>query len=409
MSSLATSTAERQPFLDVLRGFALLGVFLVNATMINSTMVKFSSHLLNDPWRASTPTDWISNLFVQVFGQGKFYTLFTLLFGLGFYLFIDRNRAKGLPAVSLFKRRLFFLLLFGLAHFSLVWYGDILHVYALCGFLMVPFLDARPRTLLLSALGLILFYIGGLAVLYALQAQSDPQGMSQGLSSHVVADQVYMAKDYLELIRYRTTYEFPMMLANLILFFPRVLGMFLVGLALGKLNFFKALEKTKTPILRMLFLCGPIAIITTGLYIGLQSQSLQVPFVLYETAPYESALFMLEEVSQISMAFTYLSLLALAYYKWPGATLFNGFSAVGRMALSNYLVQCILLALVFYGPGLGLMYTVGTPFSIALVLVFYPLQMWASSTYLKRHSQGPTELFWRKLTYAPIKKHAPEK
>lgn len=403
-----TTPTERIQAVDVLRGFALFGVLLVNATMINSTMMAFSEHPLKDPWAATGALDFWTNLFVQVFGQGKFYTLFTILFGLGFYLFTERNTRKGYNGKRLFQRRLFYLLLFGIAHFAFVWYGDILHVYALVGFMLLPFYKAKPNTLRNWAVGLLIFYIVSITGIMVLQDAmtasllADPALKATSVAENEAyianADAVYTAKNYGALVGYRLSVELPIMLANLVVFFPRVLGMFLLGYWVGKIQLLERLKTDLTPLKKLLAYCLPLAILTNAGFVLIQSGVI-TSFGTFS----ESATSGFEEISHIFMALSYAALVGLAYYRWPKAWLFKGLSGVGRMALTNYLVQCTVLSLVFYGPGLGLMYQVGSGFSIALAIGLFTVQMLLSPWLLGKWTQGPAERLWRHLTYLGAK------
>mgnify|MGYP001233780577 CR=1 FL=1 len=392
-----TQLKDRIGSLDALRGFALFGVLLVNATMINATMMDFQSHLLNNPWLATENVDWMANLFVQVFGQGKFYTIFTFLFGLGFYLFTESNQKKNLPAKKLFVRRLFFLLIFGILHFAFVWYGDILHVYALVGFMLLPFEKASSEKILKWGVGLLIFYIVSITGIYALQDAfmgNIGTASTQGLNLTTLANQVYLDNDYFALVWYRTTVEFPQMLANLIFLFPRILGMFLLGYYVGKKQIIVEPLRTQNFFKKTIQVSLPIAIITTLAYVLIQSEVIAIFGSFSSTFVH-----FFEETSHIFMAFVYIGTIGVLYYRFSQALFFQALSAVGRMALTNYLTQCIILSILFYGPGLGLMYKVGTTISILVTIGLFFTQMCFSYVYLKHKPQGPAESLWRALTY----------
>ena len=150
-----TSDIERHEILDVLRGFALYGVLLANLVWLTTDMVLTDARLQQLP---TAPFDPIARALVAFFIDGKFYTLFAFLFGLGFSLQIQRAAMRGARLMSLYARRLTVLLLIGAMHVPLIWYGDILMLYGSAGFALLLFRHARPTVrLLVLALVLALF------------------------------------------------------------------------------------------------------------------------------------------------------------------------------------------------------------------------------------------------------------
>nr|WP_071393393.1 heparan-alpha-glucosaminide N-acetyltransferase domain-containing protein [Bacillus tuaregi] len=151
MKSTPISSQERILTIDIIRGFALLGIFLVNMPAFHSPALMVSAPEYNG-------MDYWLDLLFQMFVQTKFYTIFSFLFGLGFYIFMSRAEQKGLRINRLFSRRLFALLLFGALHLVLLWYGDILHTYAIAGFLLLLFYKRKPKTLLIWAFSLLIAF-----------------------------------------------------------------------------------------------------------------------------------------------------------------------------------------------------------------------------------------------------------
>jgi uncharacterized protein len=147
-----TEAIERYEFLDVLRGVALVGI-------ISANMISYSRYLyLPDSAKAAMATHAIDRMldFLELLLiEGKFYTIFSVLFGVGFSILLSRASAKGLVFHRFFLRRVFFLFVFGAAHAVLLWHNDILAAYALCGALLLPFATARNRTLTFATLALL--------------------------------------------------------------------------------------------------------------------------------------------------------------------------------------------------------------------------------------------------------------
>ena len=140
-----TALQERIALLDVLRGFAIFGILLVNMATFNSPWI----YLMNTEveWWTSG-IDRLAEWAIQFVAQGKFYSLFSFLFGWGFSNQMSRAGARGAKFVPIYRRRLFALLMIGWAHAFLLWYGDILNTYAILGFLLFFFRKRQPKTVL---------------------------------------------------------------------------------------------------------------------------------------------------------------------------------------------------------------------------------------------------------------------
>lgn len=140
---------QRHVILDALRGFALLGI-----CMANYPEFSLYSFLESAP-KSMFPTagiDTVMQWILYILIDGKFYTIFSLLFGIGFSIILENNRKRGANGILIFYRRMFFLLLIGFAHLILIWSGDILMLYAAVGMTLPLFLRCKDKTLLLWAL-----------------------------------------------------------------------------------------------------------------------------------------------------------------------------------------------------------------------------------------------------------------
>lgn len=168
---------ERIQILDILRGFAILGILMVNMPMFNS---PFSARMGGFELFSSLP-DQVSNLFIRFFFEGKFYSLFSILFGIGFYLFLQKKVDEGKSIIPTFRWRLFYLLLFGILHITLLWYGDILFFYALFGFTLILFKKKSAKGIKkwIIALILIPIVLTGLGVLFISLGKMIPEGAAQ--------------------------------------------------------------------------------------------------------------------------------------------------------------------------------------------------------------------------------------
>lgn len=406
LSSLSVAPipqAERIQIVDSLRGFALFGILLVNMAIFYAPFQQILFPV--DPtavWydRAAT---WL----IHFLAEGKFYTLFSLLFGLGLTLLMDRIQARGGRFVPLYLRRLFILLLIGLVHAFLIWPGDILIVYALLGALLIFFRKAKPRTLLIWAVILmaipLLFNLGSLALIEL--GRAVPEGAAQidaalaeveagYLADIEQADRVYPSGTFREITAQRA-YDYTSL--GLISFFAlgfNVLGLFLIGIYLGKRQIFQNLE-TNRPLLRKLLLWG--------LLLGLPANAIYATLIMdtVRFAPSGAALFatLAHGIGAPLLSLGYVAALSLLSTTPVWRARLKVLAPVGQMALTNYLMQSIVCTFIFYGYGLGFFGQIGAAAGILLTIVIFLLQIPLSHWWMKRYRYGPAEWLWRSLTY----------
>lgn len=398
------STKERIKELDLVRGFALFGVLLVNIAMINTTLfTKFvSAAPLSKPLELDGILNRMAALFIQVFAEGKFYTIFSFLFGLGFYIFMDRAAKKHPKSNRLFLRRSFFLLLFGILHFSLVWYGDILHVYGIIGFILLLFKNSSLKTVKIWIIILLIlstFIYSSFAFLNA-------------LASHLMGDEfiaqqtvpmyeqmyesieVYESGSFIDIVSYRLKYEAGPTFSNLIFIIPKILGMFLIGLYVGKKGILKNIQENLPYISSVWVKTGIIGFLATVIY-SLMKYNL-IPVSSLISAP---TVKISEEVATVFLSLFYITSLVLLWQKPRFKKFLTPLTYMGQMALTNYLVQCILASFIFYGYGLGLLNKIGVATGVLITFIIYGIQLIYSKPWLEKYKYGPFEWIWRKLTY----------
>jgi len=398
--------AERIQILDILRGFALFGILLVNMPLFNR---PFQTILFPaDP--AAPWFDRGAKWLIHFLGEGKFYALFSLLFGLGLTLLMGRIEGRGGRFVPLYLRRLLVLLGIGIIHAFLIWMGDILIMYALLGFLLLLFRKARPRTLLIWAVILLaiplLFTIGSTA-LVALgrmvpegAAQID-QAFAQAEAGYLAdlerAYRVYASGSFAEITGQRI-YDYSSL--GLISFWAlgfNVLAMFLVGLYFGKRQIFQDVAAHR-PLFRKL--------LTWGLLIGIPGNALYATLIMNFPRFEPTWDLVLATVAQgigaplLSLA--YLSALVLLAERPAWGRRLKVLAPMGQMALTNYLLQSVICTLLFYSYGLGLFGKVGHAAGIGLTIVIYLLQIPFSRWWMQRFQYGPAEWLWRSLTYLKL-------
>lgn len=391
----AVQPQERISEIDIIRGFALTGIILVNISLFKAP--GFAVQL--SPSDYSGALDQVLAWLVEILVRGKFYTLFSFLFGLGFYIFISRLQEKQLPARSLFKRRLMILLTIGLLHLVFIWSGDILHTYALVGFFLLLFLRVPPEKLKLwvvVSLALSLAILGSLRLL----EESLPYIMGQEYHATLTAFtkdavQAYSNGSFSELTAFRAVNELPnIVFIGYFAGLPGILGFFLCGLYAGKIGLFSDIAGN-LPFIKRTFKAGLVGgAVLSLIYIPLKAGMLKLhPLVQSPLAE------MIHYLSTIFLSLLYLSALLLLLQNRRLARLLSPLAAMGRMALTNYLAQSLICAVVFNGYGLGLFGTLAYWEGLLFCAALLVLQIFWSNLWFKRYLFGPAEWAWRSLTY----------
>ena len=386
---------DRIELLDALRGFALLGILFVN-------IVDWSGWgALSDPQKialageaAARWYEWLLTALVE----GKFYTLFSFLFGLGFALQLSRLERRGLGGVAIYRRRLLVLLAIGVVHMVLLWEGDILTLYALLG-LLLPFV--RPwsdRRLLIAAAILILFPIPGFALVQAsgidpdLYLEDFGYWLWEGLGGDTAQEKMWRAREDWGSFFTWTWSGWAFRLGGLIESWrvPKVLAIMMLGVWAGRRLVAGDLLADRKRLKRIAlagFAVGLPANIAYAAIGGLEQEGFSGG--LAATAAYA--------VGVVPLGLAYAASFALL---WPRANrLLAVLAAPGRMALTNYLSHTLLGIAIFYGIGFGLFARL-TPVGICgVALAIFGAQIVWSRLWLQRREQGPMEELWRRLTY----------
>lgn len=386
----ATARAERIELLDALRGFALLGILLANILYWSGWVFMTGEQRLS---LADAGTVTWQYRFHHLFVDGKFYTLFSLLFGIGFALQIARLSARGLEGLRLYRRRVLVLLAIGLVHSWLIWDGDILTLYALLGLVLPFFHQWRERTLLVTA-GVLIFVVPVVASWGFARigwAPHDPvYALTFWIADRFGADPSpeaaldwFRRDDFAGWASWAasgTPFSWAYRLETWRI--PKVLGIMMIGLVVGRrLASGGLLENRK---LLLWILAG-------GLAVGGPASLVYALRPGLDQADWPSIL------GTVPLALAFAAVFALA---WPRAqTVLRHFGPVGRMALTNYLSHSLIGLIFFYGIGLGLAGTLHPLAFYAVALLIFGAQMIVSRWWLDRHAQGPAEALWRLATY----------
>ena len=399
MTTLApVAAAERLELMDVLRGVALFGVFLMNLTVFGSLNIMATEQQL-----LSLPTAAADLALFDVLRwllQDKANSIFAFLFGLGFFLQMQRLQARGADFEALYRRRLWVLLGIGVVHMFFFWVWEILHLYALAGFALLALRRLDNRDLL--AVGIICA-IGGrmsaksLAEFTGLASWTEP-GVRFEEMEVLARQQLSEQGDYFGLVRTFFDLTFFDYIANgfLVGWFFYALGRFLIGAWVGRHGWIARAPAFLPQWRRLMAWALPLGLLLEG-FATMLAESPWLPDFRHR----EFSASVLHLVSAPVLAAGYVAGLVVLYHGRVGARLLSPFAWVGRMALTNYLTQSLVLGFVLFGvgPGLALAGRIGTCALLGIVVVAFAAQMIFSRWWLGRFAYGPAEWVWRALTY----------
>lgn len=381
---------------DILRGFSVLGILLVN-------MLSFAGYRVS--LQEMEPLNRAVVLFIKFIAQAKFYTLFSFLFGWGMAIQMRRAAQRGTRFVPLYARRLFILLLIGLVHAVLIWNGDILVTYALLGFPLLLFRKRSGRTLLVAVAVCMLIPIllstpgpaGAFCEAYDRVTEGYRREMVVGYQAGVYSEGNYVEATLQRLRELRHGYS------QLLFWATHVFGMFLLGLYVGRRKILQNIS-AHLPLFRQVMWGG----LTLGVACNLVFVAATASPSLVPSSCYELATRGARTVGGPALCLFYVSAIVLlvhgnartASVRWRERL--APLAPVGRMALSNYLLQSVVCTLIFYGYGLGLYGKLGPAITLILTLAIYRVQVGLSAWWLDRYRFGPVEWVWRSLTYGRL-------
>ncbi|PYZ94620.1 hypothetical protein CR194_03560 [Salipaludibacillus keqinensis] len=393
--STPISSENRVHELDMIRGFALLGILVANMPFFASPAVYL---MMTDVMMWSESYHVFAEFLINFFTSSKFFTMFSFLFGLGFIIFLERATEKVTSPRKLFLKRLFFLLIIGLIHAFGLWYGDILIIYAITGLFLLLFYKRKPKTVLIWAFLLIIIpaaFISFMALLVFLAGDmipADPASTALGMQMLEQSIAVYGSGTVAEIFTQRAA-DYSFMFTNYLFMMPVILGMFLFGVYVAKKGLYKNID-SHLPFFRK--------VCVWSLVIGLPFNSLYV-FSYFEQGAEVSVYMMTYFVGSViggpALCFFYMTSIILLTRHETWRKLFNPLRAVGRLALSNYLFQTVVSTMIFYNYGLGLFAEVGPVYWLIIAAILFGLQIWLSNLWVKKYRFGPAEWAWRTLTY----------
>jgi uncharacterized protein len=410
--------AERIASLDVLRGVAILGILVMNIYGFAMPLAAYSNPLLMGGTDTLNMGTWF---FSHILFDQKFMSIFAMLFGAGIILMTERAAKKGAKYGRIFYRRQFWLIILGAMHGYFIWFGDILFMYAIVGMLAYLFRSRAPRTLvivaccLLSITLLINYSIGfsmpklqGAAAEIQILVEADEKISEEQQKTLDDWDEArsMMAPDaetvrenvdlhlggYAEIAGDRAPFVMTLQVYMVILIGWRALALMLLGMALMKIGVLSA-KRSASFYRKMIVVCYGI-----GLPLTIYSA-----FDLYAHEFHELYVYQgggtANYFGSILVGMGHVGLVMLLIKGGVAQNLLQRFAAVGRMALSNYLMHSIILTTMFYGYGLGLYGSISRFGQMGFVVAVIALQLLLSPWWLARYRFGPFEWLWRSLTY----------
>ncbi len=395
---------ERIDFLDALRGFALAGVLLANLELLSGYAFLSSAEQAALPSAAADNV--AGSVLFDVFVENKFLGLFALLFGLGFSLQLDRARSRGTELLPTFRRRLGWLFAFGVAHAWLLWWGDILRFYAVWGLLLPLFAGRRPRTLLVWGLllGVVLPAAWRVGISLAASSLSASVKDAAGDRLEAATFAAFAEGTYLDMLRANWTYSWRSLLsATQGPYQLAIFGRFLLGMWIGRLGLFHDIESHRVVLRRIAAWGLAVGLIGNGVFAAIP--------LLQETGllGYPRWLawrFVVTHPGFLALTMFYACGLALLWLREEWRDRLELLAPVGRMALTNYLLQSACSAWLFYGFASGprLMGLFGPSALIPVWAAVFVAQAVMSHLWLRQFRYGPCEWVWRMLTYGRVER-----
>lgn len=393
-----TQSNERILSLDVLRGFAILGLLPMNIQVFSMIGITYMNPLTYGNFQGINKLLWILGYLIF---DLKFLTIFSILFGAGLILFTNRLDSKGINPYRIHYPRTLWLMLFGFAHAYLIWGGDILVNYAICGMIVVLLRHNKPKKLLLIGLSVfsfpsLLYIIAGLIFPSLNTTNTHDLFLMWSPSEELINEELASFQgSWMEQFPSRIEHALTIQVFIFLYTGWRAGGLMIMGMALFKWGILSA-QKSKKFYLRLTAICLTVGFILVGY--GLKTIfdsefSMIYSFFFGSQFNYWGSLL-------ISLG--YIGLVMICVKTSILIPLRKSLQAVGQMALSNYIMQSIICSIIFYGHGFGLIGKVHRWEQLIITCGILLFQIIISTIWLKNFKYGPLEWSWRSLTYWKI-------
>ncbi|MER2260632.1 MAG: DUF418 domain-containing protein [Psychrobacillus sp.] len=384
---LPTQEKERIISIDVMRGFALLGIFVVNMLFFHGPYIYVNPY----DWY-QTPADQEAYKWIDIFVQGSVYPLFAMLFGYGLAMQFMKSEEKGTSFSRLAVRRLLILLGLGCIHAFLIWSGDILITYALAGLCLIVLMKLKPFWLILIAVLLYLLPNGLLTGLVYFMTKVAPEQSVLYTAIQKVEESAvaYSQGSWFDVFGQRLADWLYMQGygLNVVLILCTILPLLMLGSAAAKL---KLIERARE--LKLFWISTVIITMTAGTAIK------WLPFSKGDDL---FTMTVQDTFGGPLQAIAYGGLLALICTIPIVGKLLSPIAKAGRMSMTIYLMQSIIATTIFYGYGFGLYGKVDIATGTWMAIGIYVIQIIFAEIWFTKFKQGPVELLWRKLTYSKI-------
>jgi uncharacterized protein len=390
------STSDRLETLDVLRGFALLGILAMN---IRAMAAPFGAYMYPYALWDYADTSRAAFVFTSVVFDLKMMGLFSMLFGAGVLLYAAKPTESGKPPRGLWFRRMFWLLLIGLVHAYLIWDGDILVPYALCGILLLWWVRRFPAWALLTG-AVVLLAVGALMSIghgMAWDTMPEADRAEEARTWMPTREQAHeqlagLLGSYPQVVAHRAWFVF---MAEtfffLVFFFWRCGGMMLLGMSLYKWGFLDGRRSGRVYAL-VAGICLP-----AGLALAWYG-SVELERIRYGM-PQRTVADLWNYTGAVLASIGYAAVLILVVKRGALGRMRQALGAVGQMALTNYLLHSVITAVIFLGWGFGLAGRFDYAEQLLVVVAIWAFQLASSPVWMKRYRFGPAEWLWRSLTY----------
>jgi uncharacterized protein len=396
---MAVNTLDnnRIQIIDAIRGFALMGIVLVH--MVEQFLAAAPTEAMRAGMVQGPMDQWV-DMFLMLFVRGKFFAMFSFLFGLSFFIQMDRAAQRGVDYHGRFLWRVALLLVIGYLH-SLFYRGDILTIYAVLAFVLVPFYRVSDRYLLIIAA--ILMLGAGRYLVFAVNGDATifPYGAGQPDLPHNLAYyDALLAGSLMDVFSQNAVYghlsklEFQMNTSGR---WYLTFAFFLLGLWAGRMRLFERLDELHAHFKKTLIVSACLTVlfvVTTTVLFGMANQgegNQSVSWVL---------MFALSSLDLFNLALAIVLLCAFVLWfrhrNWGRAL--GILAPYGRMALTNYVFQTLVGTFLFYNYGLGLLGAVSNAEALGIGILVIAFQIWISALWLQYFRYGPLEWLWRSGT-----------